>query len=83
MTNKGQISPIILWALGIVSSAFLGYGAWTASAVNSIRDGTKETQTARTQDIQRITTLEADQITLKDDVREIKTDVKEILRRIK
>ena len=71
--NKGQISPIILWTGGIIATAFFAFAGWTTNKLGNIDN-------ARVADIQRITTTEVDQKTLKEDVREIKADVKILLK---
>ncbi len=81
--NNGQISSIVLWALGVASTAFLGYAGWTATAVNSVRAEIGKVQEVRAQDIQRITVVETDTKTVKEDVKEIKADVKSILQKLK
>ena len=73
--NKGQISAVILWAAGIISTVVLGYSSYTAIAINSLKDN-------RTNDIQRVTVTETKVLNIEQDISEIKMDIKEILRKL-
>ena len=76
LMNKGQISPFLLWAGGIIATSFFAFAGWTTISISDVEQ-------ARVDDVQRIATLEADSTTIKDDVKEIKTDIKSILRLLK
>ncbi len=61
--------------IGIITAGLFAFGGWAYTSINSITDTNSD------QDIQ-IVSNEIKVENVEDDIREIKTDIKEILRRL-
>ena len=79
MAKKGSMVigiPIVIFVVGAFLTQY--------NIVNSKIENTREDLTGKnTEVVQRVASLEADNTTIKDDVKEIKRDVKELLQRTK
>lgn len=79
--KTGQIS--IMWLLGIGTSILLAAaGSFTASVSNT-NSKVDKVRDAISLEQQRTSRLEADSITIKEDLKEIKADIKALLKKSK
>ena len=79
--NKGQINIFAVLGIGITISLFTigGYFAQTVRTDEKINSTNTEVNLTK----ERTARLEADSITVKEDLRVIKADIKELLKRVK
>ena len=86
MNNKGQIgiwTAIITTVGSIFAAGIVGYFSKTGSLSSEI-ETVKAEQVASTLEIsQRVTKVETDTVTMKDDIKEIKSDVKSLIKLLK